>query len=197
MISGIYIIMNKINGKYYIGSAKDFLERKRLHFTHLSLQTHFNKHLQNAYNKYWSCSFEFLIIEHCELSQLLIREQWWLDITHCWKRHIGYNIRPNASSQLGIKYSEEHKRKLSEIHKGKKQSEETKKKMSEIMKIRRSTKENKLHYSIKMLGNKNSPRNFEKWPCEKGSACKCKECRNRKAMITRQWYANQKQMLLQ
>ena len=52
-ISGIYKIVNKVNGKYYVGSSNDvlktrFYEHKRL----LTKNKHFNVKLQNAWNKY-------------------------------------------------------------------------------------------------------------------------------------------------
>jgi len=56
----------------------------------------------------------------------------------------------------GIKFSEEHKRKLSEAHKGKKFSEETKRKMSEAKKGRKRSEETKRKISETMQGRKHS-----------------------------------------
>lgn len=48
----IYKIINTINGKIYVGSAKYFAGRKGEHYSMLRNNKHSNKHLQNSYNKY-------------------------------------------------------------------------------------------------------------------------------------------------
>lgn len=80
MRSGIYRIDNIINGKCYIGSSIDLDRRRKEHAYSLSNNSHGNKHLQNAYNKYGRESFKFTIIELLEMSEnikefLLEREQ--------------------------------------------------------------------------------------------------------------------------
>jgi group I intron endonuclease len=64
--SGIYVIRNLINHKFYLGSAKDFNLRKGKHFKDLRANKHVNKHLQNAFNKYGEVCFEFEIIQVTE-----------------------------------------------------------------------------------------------------------------------------------
>ena len=44
MKSGIYKITNKINGKFYIGSAIDFIKRKKEHIYWLKKNNHHNKY---------------------------------------------------------------------------------------------------------------------------------------------------------
>ena len=82
-ISGIYKIINKVNGKYYVGSSMNingkngrWAEHKRL----LSKNKHHNEHLQNAWNKYGQSNFTFLIIELLPPTIILEREQKYLDI---------------------------------------------------------------------------------------------------------------------
>ena len=53
MNSGIYKILNKINGKFYIGSAVNFKRRFARHKRLLNINCHPNEYLQNAWNKYW------------------------------------------------------------------------------------------------------------------------------------------------
>ena len=77
--SGIYKIVNLQTGKYYVGSTKDFKRRKQTHFSRLKNNTHTNKHLQNAYNKYGVGNFKFEIIEYVEEKLLLDIEQSYLD----------------------------------------------------------------------------------------------------------------------
>lgn len=48
--SGTYKIINTLNNKYYPGSTKNFLNRKKRHFWMLRSNKHHCQHLQNAYN---------------------------------------------------------------------------------------------------------------------------------------------------
>lgn len=63
--SGIYLIMNQINGKGYVGQAVNIEERWKQHKYRLNGQYHGNKHLQNAWNKYGKDNFVFIILEKC------------------------------------------------------------------------------------------------------------------------------------
>lgn len=76
-ISCIYKILNLVNGKFYIGSTKNFRKRRRNHLSRLRNNKHENIHLQRSWNKYGEHSFDVLIIE--ETTDLLIREQYYLD----------------------------------------------------------------------------------------------------------------------
>jgi group I intron endonuclease len=80
-ISGIYKWVNKINGKYYVGSSNHIKRRRGYHKNQLRRQVHGNQHLQSAWDKYGSHNFEFIIIEqNIARDQLLIIEQKYLDI---------------------------------------------------------------------------------------------------------------------
>jgi group I intron endonuclease len=138
--SGIYRIFNKINEKIYIGSAVHLNNRKINHFHALQNNRHRNKHLQRAYNKYKKENFIFEILEYVDdKNKLIEREQWWID--KYWNKKVLYNINPIAGSNLGMKHSEESKKKMSESQKGKKMSEESKKKMSKVRKGKKMSKE--------------------------------------------------------
>lgn len=135
--SGIYKIICKTNGKIYIGSAVNLGKRKSSHFETLTKGSHKNKHLQSAFKKYGICNFVFEIIEIVEDKKLLIaREQHWITQTNCFDKKIGFNICPIAGSSLGVKHSEETRKKRSilnignKFNLGKKASEETRKKLS-------------------------------------------------------------------
>lgn len=79
MKSGIYKITNLINSKFYIGSSKNCRCRKNQHFSDLKLNKHCNRYLQRSYNKYGKENFKFEILENCEIDQLLILEQKYID----------------------------------------------------------------------------------------------------------------------
>lgn len=120
-ICGIYKIESLTNRKLYIGSAINIKERWRSHKKLLKKDKHYNKHLQNAWNKYGEDNFSFEIIECVEYKNILIeREQYWLDYYNSYDRKIGYNISPTAGSPLGVKHTQELKEKRREISKTKK-----------------------------------------------------------------------------
>lgn len=111
-ISGIYKIVNKVNGKYYVGSSNDVCGKFGRWYEHrkkLINNTHVNEYLQNAWNKYGEFSFDFLIIEQCKTNQLLSIEQKYLDIAKNEKQKC-YNLSfkssvPEMNDQTKLKIS--------------------------------------------------------------------------------------------
>jgi group I intron endonuclease len=96
MKSGVYKITNLKNGKFYIGSSKDIEFRWSEHKKHLNGNYHINKKLQNAWNFYGKENFEFTIIELINDFNLLVKEQFYLDMFKPHMKEIGYNINPSA-----------------------------------------------------------------------------------------------------
>lgn len=91
----VYKIINKANGKIYIGSTIDAERRKGDHFRDLRRKKHCNNYLQKAWNKYGEDSFEFEVIEVTNLECQYIREQYYLDTLKPFKEN-GYNLTKNA-----------------------------------------------------------------------------------------------------
>jgi group I intron endonuclease len=123
--TGIYKITNSINDKFYIGSSINITNRWKAHIYRLNSGTHANRHLQNAWNQYGMDSFVFERIENVkDKNKLIEREQYYLDTMlyaqECIKENdsrfseLGYNLNPTAGSNLGVKYSEESKKKMGE-----------------------------------------------------------------------------------
>jgi len=92
MNSGIYKIENIINGKLYVGSAKDFGQRWERHKKDLANNRHSSIKLQRSYNKYGPDNFRFSIIEKVEYKKDLFieREQYYIDSLD--SKLNGYNI---------------------------------------------------------------------------------------------------------
>lgn len=110
----IYQILNIKNSKFYIGSAKNFKDRKRRHLQSLRNGNHFNAHLQRSFNKYGENNFEFLILEELENIGLLIeKEQFWIDNLNPY-----YNICKVANSSIGIKRRKETIEKIRKANLG-------------------------------------------------------------------------------
>ena len=103
-----YIARNTRNGKFYIGSTKDFLKRKKQH-----LKRKDNPEFHRALQKYPD---DFEWETHEDNSDEPILEQALLDVW-CGKEQC-YNINPNAKhppSPLGREVSQETRDKLREI----------------------------------------------------------------------------------
>jgi len=136
--TGIYSITNNITGDKYIGSSYDLQRRFRVHKSELAKGTHKNKHLQFAWNKCRG-DFSFSVIEYCEESKCLEREQFWIDSTSP-----KYNMCKTAGGGSFIG-----------INKGRIFSEETRKRMSESAKARPpSSPETRRKQSEKLIGRK-------------------------------------------
>ena len=118
MKSGIYKIENTKTKKIYIGSTINFKIREYNHFKQLKENKHANKNLQNAYNKYGENNFKFEILAKCPKEYLLKLEQWFLNT-----QKPQYNICPIAGNTLGRRFSEETKKKMSLVSKGRKPTE--------------------------------------------------------------------------
>lgn len=157
-ISGIYEIVNTVNGHKYIGSSCNIKKRLESHFYTLKNQKHKNILLQRAWNKYGENNFIFRIILYCDVNMLIFYEQ------KCFDNLItrnDYNIAKDASaSARGRKASDETRRKLSEAHKGQIISIENRQKTSERMKGhqynlgRIHTEEHNKKIGLKSKGNR-------------------------------------------
>ncbi len=173
--SGIYKIVNKVNGKYYVGSSNDILTpnqgRKYLHYWALKRNRHSNRKLQFAWNKYGEENFDFLVVEECspERTLLLDVEQKYLDIAKN-EQDKTYNLsfiaggiemteetrRLIGISKIGNKYclgkrcSEKTKEKISKANTGKKRSSEACERISKS-RIGKYTGENSPFFGRKLL----------------------------------------------
>lgn len=119
---GIYVIINKINGKRYIGQSVDINNRFIRHRYHLNKGIHANDHLQRAWDKYGSSNFEFKIIVECTKQELDLMEE---SQAHQVSNDLLYNITDDFTSRAGSrnpffkrKHSAESKQKMSEAKKG-------------------------------------------------------------------------------
>lgn len=109
MISGIYKIFNKKTNKCYIGQSKDIHKRISNHKYCLYKNKHLNKHLQRAWNKYGSNSFEFEILEFCTEDLLNKKEKEYIEKYDSYKH--GYNSTKGGKDGDGNNVAE-HNRKV-------------------------------------------------------------------------------------
>lgn len=122
---GIYKVINRVNGKYYVGSSNHIHRRKRRHRSELRLGCHYNDHLQKAWNKYGEANFDFIFVESVTNEiQLLEVEQRYLDIA----KNEQYNVYNTSFSAERVWLSEMTKQKISKSMMGRKTSEQMKQK---------------------------------------------------------------------
>jgi len=151
-MTGIYKIESQINpGRTYIGSAVNIRHRWECHLSDLRKSKHPNRKLQNHFNKYGTQDLIFIIVELCFPEFLTAREQYYINKLKPW-----FNICKMAGSQLGMKRSEEAKKRMSESHIGKHLSEKTKQKIGEFNKGKHISTETKRRLSESKKG-KNNP----------------------------------------
>jgi group I intron endonuclease len=171
MISCIYTITNKVNGKFYLGKTNNFLYRISKHKYTLRNKIHINEHLQKAWNKYGEDNFIFEVLEEYDVEHLVSMEHYWCNLLDAFNYNRAYNIRPThpfgksansiemrqkvKKALTGKKLSDEHKLKLSLAKKGKKLSDETKQKMSDSAIGKNKSIETKKRISEAKLGSNN------------------------------------------
>jgi group I intron endonuclease len=111
--SGIYRWTNKYTGDTYIGQSINLSARFIHCFNTSYLTSKKQLIISRALIKYGYSGFSLEILEFCEKSDLLEREQYYLDLLKP-----EYNILKIAGSSLGFKQSEDTKAKISKSLKG-------------------------------------------------------------------------------
>lgn len=111
--SGIYMITNKLTGDIYIGQSINISNRFKNYFNLSYLKSKDSYIINRALIKYGYSNFSVTILEYCDKSKLLVREQHYLD-----KLNPQYNILKIAGSYLNSKHTEETKAKISKSLKG-------------------------------------------------------------------------------
>lgn len=106
--SGIYRWINKINGNTYVGSAVNL--KKRLgNYYNMKELTRNPRPITDALLKYGHKNFILEILEYCDSTNFIEREQFYLDLLIP-----EYNILKYAYSVLGYKHTQETIEKLKE-----------------------------------------------------------------------------------
>jgi hypothetical protein len=106
--SGIYEIVNLVNGKRYVGSTVSFRKRWAEHQRGLRRGAHHSRALLRAWQKYGEDSFAFRVLEECPADRMVAREQDAFD-----RLQPEYNICKSAGSSLGVRPSDDVRQKMS------------------------------------------------------------------------------------
>lgn len=109
---GIYRIFVKSNNKSYIGSSVNLNYRKYKHFWLLRKNKHDNLFLQNAFNKFGEKNFIFEILENCNPSELIEKENYYIKQYNSNLSDFGYNLATVNEFRRNT-FNEDVKKKLS------------------------------------------------------------------------------------
>ena len=121
--SGVYCLINKVNGHTYVGSSINLVSRMRnyLNKTFLKSKQNATMPIVKALLKYDYFNFSLLILQYVEPEFLIVRETFY--ITHIIPH---YNVLKQGYSSLGYKHTEETLNLLSELAKNRTHSDKTK-----------------------------------------------------------------------
>ena len=121
--SGVYFLINNINGHTYVGSSINIASRMRNYLNNAFLKSKQNSNMPivKALLKYDQSNFSLWILEYADYSTLTIRETFYITLIMPY-----YNVLKQGYSSLGYKHTEETKNLLSKLAKNRIHSDETK-----------------------------------------------------------------------
>lgn len=150
--AGVYCWTHLESGKTYVGSSVD-LYRRFMQYYNIKYITRAAKSslICKALLKYGYSSFKLEILEYCDPSLVIEREQYYIDLLKP-----EYNILQIAGSLFGYKHTPESLEKMREIALNR--SDETKAKLREaaLGKTYKHTEETKIKLRDAVLGKKHS-----------------------------------------
>ena len=147
----IYKILNKINGKIYIGQTDKELSKR------IAMHINTNKtYVQRALNKYGVNAFDISIIDSADTREILHeKEIYWIKTLDC-KVPKGYNLTDGGEGVGGYSHSEETRKKIS------KNTREAMSNLSPEKKEKLKSRKGKLGQLNYNYGKKVSPEIIEK-----------------------------------
>lgn len=161
MISGIYCIQSKINGKVYVGQSNDIPTRWKF-----EKWGSVNRFLKEDFETYGIDNFSFYVLEECSVDNLDTREMFYIRLYHSYDREFGYNVslggafnknrsrteweRKMFRKATCKRYREKHKEQIAKYQKEHKEEirdyfkklNEIRKESEEYKKIRKKSAEN-------------------------------------------------------
>ena len=111
-VPGVYALINKVNGKVYIGSSVNLYNRLRDYYANWYIASNPGLLISKAINKYGLANIGIAILETTTLENTLKVEQHYLDT---YKPE--YNILKMAGRPTGYTHTEEGKAKIRAAHK--------------------------------------------------------------------------------
>jgi group I intron endonuclease len=177
VICGVYLMISEITGAHYIGASKSFLTRAGGHLSLLRRGRHLYQRL--FYTSFIKGKLSFFLLEKCELHDIEIVEQRWMDlfpdrvnksrfVKTIGVRHSHKILEQIRQKLLGKKHSEKAKQAISESLRGNTRSlgyhhtSEAKEKIGKASSNRKRTAETKRKTSLSLKGHKVSNKTRQK-----------------------------------
>ena len=128
--TGVYSLVNLINGNAYIGSSINIEHRMKsyLNKAFLKSKNNSNSPIIKALSKYGPEHFAVLIIQYADIEKLAELETYYIVNLKPY-----YNVLKYGYSSLGFKHTEETKKMLSELAKNRVHSDKTKSLISKAL----------------------------------------------------------------
>lgn len=118
-VPGIYQIRCLVTNEVYVGGTTNLQQRWYQHRWNLRKGAHTSHRLQQAWTRYGEQSFLFEVVELLTIrDDIGAREEFWVQSTKANAEGFGFNARPTASTNAGIKHSEADRKHQSERRKG-------------------------------------------------------------------------------
>lgn len=114
----IYRILNKINGKSYIGSTISLEKRFQQHINSSKWEScvSYNYPLQRAFRKYGIDNFDFLLIEEISQEKVAEREKYWIKYYNTLTNS-GWGYNQTIETECALRDPEIHKKQIEESSK--------------------------------------------------------------------------------
>jgi group I intron endonuclease len=156
--AGIYCWVNIQSGKKYVGSSLD-LYRRFMQYFNIKYITRTSKssNICRALLKYGYSAFHLEILEYCETSLVILREQYYIDLINP-----EYNILKVAGSLFGYKHSPETLKKLADIAKNRSAETIAKLREAALSRTYKHKEETKIKLREIMLGSTHSKASKDK-----------------------------------
>jgi group I intron endonuclease len=99
---GIYKLINKENGKFFIGSSNQLNKVMENHLNDFKNKCHTNTKLAMAFERSGFENFEFSIIEYVPVEQLKEKELYYIELIGSFRKERGYNITKDTNDLPGM-----------------------------------------------------------------------------------------------
>lgn len=148
MVTGIIYLYTSPSGKFYVGQTINEKKRRRMWFNLKRPYSKWSSKIDNARLKYGPGNFRYDILHSCKYgdvksAKLVLNEleTKYIKIYDSFRN--GYNCTTGGGSTIGYVHTDDTRRKISMVHKGKKLSEEQIKFLISINTGRRHSDETK------------------------------------------------------
>lgn len=103
---GVYMIINLVNNKVYVGYSVNIAARINAHRGHLNRRDrkHENEHFINEWHEHGEVNFDYSVLEYIENDEVNVkdREAYWMSVYESTNIDKGYNLRVDTSDGMKV-----------------------------------------------------------------------------------------------